>query len=50
MRQVFDADQDGSLDLEVGRDYELLADGSRGGEHPDPLEVALRQVVPLATS
>ncbi len=49
MRQVFEADQDGSLDLEVGRDYELRADGSPGGEHPDPLEVALRQVVPLAT-
>ncbi len=47
VRQVFEADQGGPLDLEVGRDYELRADGSRGGKHPDPLEVALRQVVPL---
>ncbi len=48
VRQVFEADQGGPLDLEVGRDYELRAAGSRDGEHPDQLEVALRQVVPLS--
>ena len=49
VREIFEADQGGPLELEVGRDYELRVDGSPAGAHPDPLEVALRQVVPLDT-